>query len=176
MLCDICNKKEAVLFLDHVSPDNRQKISFCVDCGIKTGIMTSDMKIDLFPRKVLDALKNAAGPSSAGPSAEKCPRCGTERSRFTETKQAGCSGCWDLFVGNAKEFAKSNLHYAGKLKRSPAREARAADRGIEKARKIELLRSRLSYLTASERYEEAIKVRDAIRRIEKPAGHAARKI
>ena len=177
MICDICNKKDAVLFLDHVVQHDRKKISFCLDCGIKTGIMTPDLKIDLFPGKAIDKLRSrGAGPLPQADRVEKCACCGTERSRFIDTKKAGCPRCWDLFVVNAKEFAKSGARYPGKRKRTSGHETRGAARDVETTRKIELFRHRLSQLTSLERYEEAIKIRDAIRRMEKPASHAARKI
>ena len=175
--CDICKKNEAVLFLDHRTSTESQKINLCVDCGIKYGVMTSDFKVDLFPQKVIDILKNSKV-QLAAPAREtqKCPRCGTDRARFIETKTAGCPRCWDVFVGNAKEFAKSSVRYTGKRKRTLASKVRAAIRDDETSVKVAMLNSRLSHLTSSERYEEAIKVRDAIRRIEKTSGHAVRKI
>jgi protein arginine kinase activator len=177
MLCDICKKKDAVLFLDHVVQNDRKRVSFCLDCGVKTGIMTPDLKIDLFPGKTIEKLRSQeAGAVPDAGRTEKCGRCGTERSRFLETKKAGCPRCWDLFVVNAREFAKSSARYTGKRKRTPARETRSQDRDEETRRKIELFRHRLSHLTSLERYEEAIKIRDAIQRMEKTAGHAARKI
>ena len=131
MLCDFCHKQKAVLFLDHVSGNDRRRVSFCIECGVKAGIMTPDLKIDLFPKKLIENLRLSGGlPAAREGDGEKCPRCGTERKRFLETRKAGCSRCWDLFVGNTGEFAKSGVRYAGKGRRSGR--APVLERGPEK--------------------------------------------
>lgn len=170
MRCEKCGQRNAVVFLDHVTEKGHRRLSLCLECAVEAGIISRDLKLSFVPDKVLEGLFAVSGRKGEGRAetpARVCPRCGTELSTFLASRRAGCVCCWDVFAGQIVPPNQTDLRYRGR-RRPPAGKA-AAPACDDRTVKIAMLRKRLARLVESERYEDAIAVRDALRKLD--AGH-----
>lgn len=158
MQCDVCQQKEATVFLTQIVEGKMQKVNLCEACskekGVNdpTGFALADLLLGL----------GAAEDMERAPGAIKCPVCGFTQADFKKTGRLGCSACYEIF-GDALESMLKNMHkglqHVGK---APAAFRKAHQRGT----KLKSLQSNLEAAVAAEEYEKAAALRDEIRRIE----------
>jgi protein arginine kinase activator len=181
MRCDKCRDRNAVIFLDHVTDEERNRLSLCLECAMASGVLSPDMKLSILPGKVLENLMasghkvtdpTAPAFPEAAPLGRVCAECGTELSAFLKVRRAGCAKCWDLFVDQVVPPKDSAVAYRG-ARRPRSKAPAPVTQSDDRAKKIGSLRKKLSRLVEAERYEDAIAVRDALRKLD---GHAAEKI
>ena len=158
MQCDVCQTKEATVFLTQIVDGKMQKVNLCEACskekGVNdpTGLALADLLLGL----------GAAQDIEKTPGALKCPTCGFTQSDFKKTGRLGCSVCYSVF-GEALSAMLKNMHkgtvHTGK---SPAalRLSRVHDE------KMKSLRQNLDQAVAAEEYERAADLRDQIRQME----------
>lgn len=171
MRCEKCGQRNAVVFLDHVTEKGHRRLSLCLECAVEAGIISRDLKLSFIPEKVMEGLFSASGrKADEAPKvpARVCPRCGTELSAFLASRRAGCARCWDVFAGQIVPPNQEDLRYRGR-RRPPSGKVPSAPACDDRTLKIAMLRKRLARLVESERYEDAIAVRDALRKLD--AGH-----
>ncbi len=157
MQCDVCQTKEATVFLTQIVEGKMQKVNLCEACskekGVNdpTGFALADLLLGL----------GAAQDIEKNPSALKCTVCGFTQADFKKTGRLGCSACYDVFADGLDAMIK-NMHkgpeHTGK---APAgfREVRERDD------KLRRLKSNLEEAVAGEQYEKAAELRDQIRQI-----------
>ena len=161
MQCDVCQSKEATVFLTQIVDGKMQKVNLCESCskekGVNdpTGFALADLLMGLGAAQEID--KN--------PGSQKCPVCGFTQADFKKTGRLGCSACYVVFAdgltGMLKNMHKGTVH-TGK---SPA----AFHKVREQTEKMKSLQDNLNQAVAAEEYERAADLRDQIRRIEAEA-------
>lgn len=158
MFCDVCQTKEATVFLTQIIEGKMQKVNLCEGCskekGVNdpTGFALADLLLGLGAAQEIE--KNPAG--------IRCPVCGFSQADFKKTGRLGCSACYDTFAeglsGMLKNMHRGSIHM-GKV---PAKLADARRRAQELAG----LQADLEKAVREELFEEAATLRDKIRHLE----------
>jgi protein arginine kinase activator len=138
----------------------------CIDCARKEGALPEGLEAG--PVSVDSLLKGffgapqvpAPGHQAAGAA---CPVCGMDMPKLAECGRFGCNECYKVFGDAALRIIK-HIHgrkrHIGKI---PTRVGGA----FSLRRKIADLRAKLEAHVAREEYEEAAKLRDGIKQLEK---------
>lgn len=158
MRCDVCQTKEATVFLTQIVDGKMQKVNLCESCskekGVNdpTGFALADLLLGL----------GAAQEIEKSPGDLKCPICGFTQADFKKTGRLGCSACYAVFAKGLSGMLK-NMH-KGIVHTGKAPEAYQKIR--QQDEKIKGLREDLDQAIAAEEYERAADLRDQIRKIE----------
>lgn len=183
MLCQNCKEQEANVKYTQIINGVKKEMVLCQDCAKKMGIEEEfkfDMPMDL-PSFLGGFLGdyNATGfmPSFGSMQQMLCDHCGMTYDEFVNTGKLGCSDCYDVFADRIDPILK-NIHG---MNRHVGRKGRLLEKGkkeivqnkkeeVTKEPKekseLERLKEDLKKAIKEERYEEAAKIRDAIKKIE----------
>lgn len=164
MLCDDCQKRPASVHITQIT--NNQKIDkhLCNQCAQAYG----DIAFSLDSKfSVHDFLKNmfysGAAENVPAKSGKACANCGMTYHDFSRTGKFGCSACYSTF-GDHVEPLLRRIHgvstHTGKL-------PRRTGATLELKQRIKKLRYDLERHIVQEKYEDAAKIRDEIRGLEK---------
>ncbi len=162
MICDICQKKEAIVYVEQTNRLGVKKVNLCRDCAVACGISPEGQEIDrqigsLFKQLMKDRRDQLVKNDRA------CPVCGRLRSEILLTGKLGCPECYSIFKSEVKEyFAEKKIlaPYSGSLPRRLANFRSVLTDRI-------WVREKLDAAVKSEDYEKAAFYRDYLRAIEK---------
>ncbi len=169
MLCDECGKRPANVRLTKIVNGVKSESHLCEQCAREKGELELFSEPNFsFPNLLAGLLQHEPGFAGApvafpGGATSRCRTCGLDFSGFRKTGFLGCPDCYDEFRPRLEPLLRrihGSTRHTGKV---PGRTGAATDT----RREIESLRVELSRLVAKERYEEAAKVRDKIRALEK---------
>lgn len=158
MLCDVCQKTEASVYLTQIVEGKMQKVNLCEACakekGVSdtTGFAMADLLLGLGATQQIEH----------GQPSQKCPACGFTQADFKRTGRLGCSVCYDTFSDGLSNLLKGmhkGLRHAGKMPAALSRRYAMADR-------VKSLESRLQNAVKAEKYEDAARLRDEIQKLE----------
>jgi len=169
MLCNLCKKKQATVHLTEIVDDQMSELHLCDECAKKKS-MQMEQQFGL-----LDLLAGLADYGKQFSGAEKeassvvCSFCGLSYEDFRKIGRLGCSECYNSFASYLGPLLKrihgANFHVgkapAGNLEaqiQSKAPAMGAVDIGALKRQLEEAIRR--------EEFEEAAKLRDAIKEAE----------
>ena len=182
MLCDNCKKKPANVKYSENINGVRRELNLCEDCSRKLGL--SKMKLDMtigFSSFLGDFIEDFEStdfmPMFSEIKSLKCDNCGYSFEDIANTGKVGCAHCYDIFESRLdpiiKQIQSSNLH-VGRLGKSvdqniEKRQSKKAqinnkEKSIEE--KIEEKKQQLKQVVKEEKYEEAAKIRDEIKKLE----------
>lgn len=188
MLCDNCGKKEAnVKYSENINGVKRE-FNLCEECSKKLGIgeMNFKMPID-FSSFFGDFMEDFATPEFMPLFSDiktlKCNECGYTFDDIVNTGRLGCANCYDVFEDRLdpiiRKIQNSNGH-TGRIGRIldskiEKRQEKTDNKKVEnkeetpnkKNNELENLQLELKEAIKDERYEEAAKIRDRIKEIEK---------
>jgi len=163
MLCDICGKGEATVHLTEIINDKVSKLNLCEECASKKG---TEMEEHFGLGELLAGLTEFGKPMNASEKATKlkCHNCGLTYSDFRRVGRLGCSECYNAFQTRLEPLLKrihGSDHHVGKIP------AKVPKRGVAVTSKLQELRIRMNKAIEVENFEEAAKLRDEIRGLEK---------
>ena len=165
MLCEKCNQNPATVHVQKTVNGVVENHALCAACaaGIHMDVSMDDL-FKGFLGSVFEMAEQAQkAKRQAAPNNTTCPNCGLTYSAFREAGRFGCAQCYEAFRPHVEVMLK-NVHGAtaheGKL---PNR--LAAD--LLYKREIESCKADLRKAVEQEHYEEAAKLRDRIKRLEK---------
>ncbi len=161
MLCSHCNKREANFHYKKLTQGKLSELHLCTECATQLGYIGGaepsfgfdDILSDFF-----SVLKPEAVSSTLS-----CPICHTTYEQFKKTGFVGCSDCYDVFKGDIEKMLsriQPATTHKGKI-------AGQTGEKIQKANQIKELRDKLKASIIEERYEDAAKIRDQIKELEK---------
>lgn len=166
MLCEDCKKNEACVHFTRLSPEGRMEKKLCMECAAKYGGIipppdTQENALGGLMEEIFQKTpKEAEVESAAGLS---CPRCSMTYDDFAKNGQMGCSVCYETFSDQLLPLI-ARIHGSGShLGKVPRRAG--GDLGLSRA--LSLMKERLSVAVKSEEYEEAARLRDEIREMER---------
>jgi protein arginine kinase activator len=151
MKCDHCDQS-ATLHLTQVVNGKVTKKHLCASCAKAAGLGTEAVA------SVADYLLGQGGVAPGPlPSNKVCPRC---RMTLTRLRKEGRLGCPDCYVTFAEELARilESTHGAAQHRGRHPRKASGAWQA-----ELEALELRLSEAVAAEAFEDAARLRDALR-------------
>ncbi|HET9523837.1 MAG TPA: UvrB/UvrC motif-containing protein [Terrimicrobiaceae bacterium] len=158
MQCDVCQQKEATVFLTQIVGGKMQKVNLCEACskekGVNdpTGFALADLLLGM----------GAAQEIERSPSGVTCSVCGFTQADFKKTGRLGCSACYDVFAESLESMLKNMQKGSEHVGKSPA----SLVKNRQMDAQIKNLQSSLERAVAEEEYEKAADLRDQIRRIE----------
>lgn len=168
MLCNECNQKPAVMHYVTVMNGHKKETDLCVECAKKLGIASFS------PFSFGDLFSHSARETS---SQMVCSKCGMTVDQMKKTGVVGCAQCYmDLYRGiepilnsvqkNLQHVGRTPIgHASGKLPKPGETAAPAAVKPPQTEE--ERLKAELKTAVAQEWFEEAAKLRDALRALQK---------
>ncbi|MFA5101409.1 MAG: UvrB/UvrC motif-containing protein [Candidatus Omnitrophota bacterium] len=188
MTCDICGKNPATVHLTEIIDDQMNELHLCEECAHKKSAQMEQQF------GLSDLLAGLAGFEKQKDEKEglvlKCPNCGMTFKDFKKIGRLGCGECYAAFRSFLGPLLKrihgSNLH-CGKTPVSRiaklTRKKMSGARGTGDANvigeahttspadndSVQSLRIRLQKAVEAEAYEEAARLRDQIKELEKSA-------
>lgn len=173
MLCQNCGKNEANFKYTQIINGVKKELTLCSECARKLGVDSIDIPINF--TSFLGDFFNDYAESSLLPSFStndvKCKTCNMTYNDFINTGMFGCSDCYDVFSNPIDSLLK-NLHGTSKHIGRGVKNAKVAQ--IEKPNKVEPIKNekdelqkQLDKAIKEERYEDAAKLRDKIKEIDK---------
>ena len=165
MLCDICGKNPATVHLTEIIDNQMNELHLCEECARqKSAQMEQQFGLSDLLAGIADVTKSPTKETEA--LTVKCPNCKMTYAEFKKLGRLGCSECYNAFrkylAPLLKRIHGSNQH-SGK---SPLRVTKPVKHGID----LQDLRRKLQKAIESEEFEEAAKIRDQIKELEKKQG------
>jgi protein arginine kinase activator len=163
MLCDICGKNPATVHLAEIIDDQMSELHLCEECARQK---SAQMEQQFGLSDLLAGLAEFEKPTKELEAVSlKCPNSGLTYADFKKIGRLGCSECYSTFKkylgqllkrihGSVIHFGKSPLKVVTKV---------AAKKKLD----LKELRYRLQQAIEREAFEEAAKIRDQIKEIEK---------
>lgn len=179
MLCDNCGKREANVRYQENINGRRKELNLCEECSKKLGIDQFDfnMPIDFssFFGGFFEDLENRElMPFFEDIKALKCDSCGSTFDDILKTGRLGCQNCYDVFEEQVNPIirriqgADKHIGRIGKVIDSKITTVEDDVKPEKKAEmsKLEKLKEDLKKAIEEERYEDAAKLRDDIKKLE----------
>ena len=162
MLCDICKKNEATVHLTEILNDQMSELHLCEECAHAKSLA---MEQQFGLSDLLAGMADFGKPDKESEAAAgvKCPNCGLTYADFKKLGRLGCGECYNAFskyLGPLLKRIHGSAQHTGK---SPLR----VTKDLKKEMDIQDLRNRLMKAIEGEAFEEAAKLRDQIKEIEK---------
>ena len=169
MKCESCHNNEATFFYQETVNGKTRALHLCAECAAK--LQNGGEGLPHFPfhapqNDLLDGLFGFFAPPAEQQTKTACPDCGAVWADLLKTGKAVCPRCYQTF-GEALQPTLRSLHgnvtHTG---RAPA------DRRARRERKDKLteLRRALGEAITAENFEDAARIRDEIRALEKEEG------
>ncbi len=184
MLCDNCKKREANVRYSENINGVRRELNLCEECSKKLGIgeMGLDMPINFssFFGDFIEDFSNAEFmPMFNELKTLKCENCGYTFEDIAHTGKVGCANCYEVFEDRLAPIIRriqSSNHHVGRIgkridKKIEERQERKGNKVQDKKEKtpkekLEGLKEDLKQAIKEEKYEEAAKLRDEIKKLE----------
>ena len=181
MLCDNCGKREANVRYSENINGRKKELHLCEECSKKLGIENIDFNMPIDFSSFFGGLLEDFGTNDFMPlfnevNQLKCDNCGYTFEDIVNTGKLGCENCYSVFENRLdpiiKKIQGSNKHVGrtGKIIDSKISEKiNNKDSKTENNKdvsKVEKLQNDLKKAIKEEKYEEAAKIRDEIKKIE----------
>ncbi|NLO97437.1 MAG: DNA helicase UvrBC [Peptococcaceae bacterium] len=172
MLCQNCLQREATVHLTKIINGQGMQMHLCQECAQK--VQGFGFNFNIYPGMATHFLQalfglsslNQTGQSVSTINQEKCPGCGWTFAQIQHAGRMGCSQCYDKFETQIEPLLRQ-IHGGGvHVGKVPKRCAAS----IRNKQELLRLRSRLQELVQREEFEEAARVRDRIKELEKLVG------
>lgn len=162
MLCDICHKNKATVHLTEIINDKVTKLHLCEECASKK---SEEMEEHFGLSDLLAGLADLG--TVQEPTVKegvKCSFCGFTSADFHRTGRLGCPKCYETFEDQLAPLLR-RIHgqdrHMGKL---PVRVV--SGKLSKEARELHALKVELQKAILTEAFEEAVSLRDRIKKIE----------
>ena len=182
MLCENCGKREANVRYSENINGVKKEMHLCEECSRKLGI-TNDMELmpsldfsNFFGSFFEDFNSPEFMPLLNEIKQLKCDSCGSTFNDIVDTGRYGCPNCYDTFEERMdpilKKLQGANRHIGrlGKISDNNVKFEKQKDKPEENNKqneektKMEKLENDLKQAVKEERYEDAAKIRDAIKK------------
>lgn len=160
MLCDSCGKAEATVHLTQIVNDKVTKLHICEACAKAKGAeMEEHFGLSDLMSGLADLGTNLEPETM---NAIKCPTCGFTYQDFKKIGRLGCGNCYETFKKQLDPLLK-RIHGAN---RHTGKVSLMAGNTVKEHIAIQDLKVQLEKAILSEKFEEAVKLRDKIRELE----------
>ena len=181
MVCDNCGKREANVRYSENINGRKKELHLCEECSKKLGIENMDFNMPIDFSSFFGGLLEDFGTNDFMPLFNevkqlKCDNCGYTFEDIVNTGKLGCENCYSVFENRLdpiiKKIQGSNKHVGrtGKIIDSKISEKiNNKDSKTENNKdvsKVEKLQNDLKKAIKEEKYEEAAKIRDEIKKLE----------
>jgi protein arginine kinase activator len=161
MLCDVCGKNPATVHLTEIIDDQMSELHLCEECARKK---SAQMEQQFGLSDLLGGLAEFEKPAKDLEAvALKCASCGLTYADFKKIGRLGCGECYTAFKKYLGPLLKRIHGSSSHFGKSPVMLAKAPKKKPE----VQELRQNLQKAIEMEDFEEAAKIRDQIRELEK---------
>lgn len=157
MLCNKCNKNIATFHYKKIVNGKKSEINLCNECALEMGYVTSFNDPFDFGSTLNDFLGITNSPKSV-----TCPSCGMNHTTFKKTGRLGCEKCYEHFKSTIDEILPSIQ--PGKVHKG--KHTGESNEEFLKKKRLKELKENLQKAILDERYEDAAKFRDEIKKEE----------
>lgn len=166
MLCQQCQKRPATVHFTKIVNNHKTEFYLCEECARQK----EDFKA-FIPFSINDLLTGFLDMDKADVSVRssgllKCKTCGMDFVQFKKVGRLGCQDCYKYF---AEELAPVIRRVQGGTKHT-GKVPRRAGVGLRIERQIKQLKAQLQKAVEAEAFEEAARLRDQIRELERQLG------
>lgn len=167
MLCQNCQQREANVHVVKNINGQTHELHLCEQCAKKAQEVNVVFHTGMIPDFLQALFGFSPQPvSNTQRQEESCPNCGMTFSQITQAGKLGCSACYEKFEPQLESLLR-RIHGGGQhVGKVPQR------RGAALREKLELkkLKDKLQELVLQEKFEDAVVVRDQIRKLEQGSG------
>ena len=160
MLCDICGKNQATVHLTEIVDEQMNELHLCEECARQK---SAQMEQQFGLSDLLAGLAEFEKPAlEKEVSSLKCPNCNLTYADFKKIGRLGCGECYKAFkkyLGPLLKRIHGSSQHVGKV---PAKV-----KVVRKKIDLTDLRNALQKAIENEEFEEAAKLRDQIKELEK---------
>lgn len=160
MICEVCHKEKATVFLTEIVNGKKVELHMCNTCAAKEkSRMYAEDSFQQFLSGLLKLSQSEA--DKVEKPIDQCPECKMTLDDFRRHSKLGCSSCYDVFRPYVKHVVKSvqgGMNHTGK---KPLRQ----NEKVIRKEQIEQLETDLKLAVMSEDYHEAARIRDLLVRI-----------
>ena len=161
MLCDICGKNPATVHLTEINDDQMSELHLCEECARQK---SAQMEQQFGLSDLLAGLAEFDKPTKELEAVSlKCPNCKLTYAEFKKMGRLGCGECYTAFkkyLGHLlKKIHGSVIHFG----KTPVKVTKVLKKRID----LQDLRYKLQKAIEKEEFEEAAKIRDQIKELEK---------
>ncbi len=183
MLCENCKRREANVRYSENINGVRKELNLCEECSRELGITNNmDFKMPTFDfsnffGSFLEDFSNSSDfmPLLSEIKQVKCDSCNSTFDDIINTGRYGCPNCYDVFEDRMdpilKKLQGSNKHNGrlGKISENKVKFDKKQENNSNKIveSKLDKLQADLKQAIKEERYEDAAKIRDEIKKEEK---------
>lgn len=190
MMCQNCNENEANVKYTQIVNGVKKQMNLCDRCAKDLGIddISFDMQMDFsnFLGDLFEDIEQDFIPSLIKPQTLLCDKCKSSYDDFIKSGKFGCDKCYETFGDKIDSLLKNihgaNEHVGSNIKQIKGKEdikeenskmnanensnQKENSKEIKNKQKIEDLKARLKQEIKEERYEDAAKTRDEIKKLE----------
>ncbi len=169
MMCNVCGKKKATVHLTEIVDEQMSELHLCENCAREKSVQ---MEQQFGLADLLAGLADFGKQPQDLEGKLVCPYCGLTYDNFKKFGRLGCSECYNAFHDNLSNLLKkihgSSQHF-GKtpVLVSPLEKPAAAVKTPEAPMTLHTLKEQLQKAILHEDFEEAARLRDKIRSLEK---------
>ena len=181
MLCDNCGKREAnVRYTENINGKVKE-LNLCEECSKKLGIGQMDFSMPMdfsnfFGDFMEEFTKPEWMPLLSNVKTLTCNNCGYTFDDIVNTGKLGCPNCYDVFESELDPIIKriqgTNRHVGrigkiidNKIDEKYSKDKKEQDSNKKEGKtKLEQLQEDLKTAIKEERYEDAAKIRDEIKK------------
>lgn len=169
MLCEVCKKNEATVFITKIVNGNKQQLNLCEHCAKEFDGFSIGKGIEIVApfsfQNILSGLLDYIGevPKTNAEVEVSCSNCGMTLRDFKEKGILGCSECYKSFSSTVNPIinrVQGKVEHVGKIPKKSGKE-------ITTKKALINLKQELQKAIALEEYEKAADIRDKIREIQK---------
>lgn len=162
MLCDICAKNPATVHLTEIIDEAMTELHLCEECARQK---STEMEQQFGLSDLLGGLAEHEKPFKDKEEyiAVKCASCGLTYADFKKIGRLGCGDCYNSFRQYLAPLLKRIHGSTQHVGKTPLKAAKVLKKRID----LQELRNRLQRAIATEAFEEAAKLRDQIKELEK---------
>ena len=195
MLCQNCGKNEVNFRYTQIINGVKKEMALCDKCAKSLGLESLDFNMPINFSSFLgdflnDAMDTQFLPSFTKTTTMQCDNCGTTYDEFIDTGKFGCSHCYDIFADGLDNVLK-NIHgsarHVGRRSNLSLEDRKTVEEDVQKVKgkktteveknkenakqnnskeeKIKQLNADLKKAIKEERYEDAAKIRDEIKKL-----------
>lgn len=159
MICDTCGKRQATVHYTEIHNGEMTEMHLCEECARKKEI---GFKPHFSLADLLAGLGDFESTLPLEVRKEKCPVCGMSLADFKKIGRLGCANCYTAFKNSLAPLLK-RIHgrtiHTGKM-------AGVVEKGAARSM-LEKLKAALKEAISKEEFEEAARIRDKIKELEK---------
>lgn len=162
MICDICGKNTATVHLTEIINEAMNELHLCEECARQK---SAQMEQQFGLSDLLAGMVEFGKPDKEAEvaSAVKCANCKLTYADFKKIGRLGCGDCYAAFRKYLGPLLKRIHGSSQHLGKSPLK----VTKGLKKKIDLQELRAKLQKAIEIEEFEEAAKLRDQIKELEK---------